>query len=295
MFGERMLSIIKEFADNSETLKEARSNVEEMSSIKEIGIYIGLFILLFIILKIFTYIFMIYSPIKEDIFVTLGRFIIVPFVIYFYVTKIEKRSWRSIGFSKGNGFSSTLKGLLFGFLMFSAVVAIGMLLGQFRFEGYDLSSLILVIPYFILFAIQCFSEEMYARGWTITYFFKRHSIFLAMVINCIVFALPHLLSPGIDLLSIVNIFIVGMVFAVMFLRFDNIWVCGGVHTAWNFSQGIILGFNVSGYTTPSIMKFSQVGQNLINGGAFGPESSLITTAVFIISLIIAVYYPNRKN
>ncbi len=295
MFGERMLSIIKEFADNSETLKQARSNVEEMSSIKEIGIYIGLFILLFIILKIFTYIFMIYSPIKEDIFVTLGRFIIVPFVIYFYVTKIEKRSWRSIGFSKGNGFSSTLKGLLFGFLMFSAVVAIGMLLGQFRFEGYDLSSLILVIPYFILFAIQCFSEEMYARGWTITYFFKRHSIFLAMVINCIVFALPHLLSPGIDLLSIVNIFIVGMVFAVMFLRFDNIWVCGGVHTAWNFSQGIILGFNVSGYTTPSIMKFSQVGQNLINGGAFGPESSLITTAVFIISLIIAVYYPNRKN
>ncbi|WP_407431882.1 CPBP family intramembrane glutamic endopeptidase [Methanobrevibacter sp.] len=290
-----MLSIIKEFADNSETLKQARSNVEEMSSIKEIGIYIGLFILLFIILKIFTYIFMIYSPIKEDIFVTLGRFIIVPFVIYFYVTKIEKRSWRSIGFSKGNGFSSTLKGLLFGFLMFSAVVAIGMLLGQFRFEGYDLSSLILVIPYFILFAIQCFSEEMYARGWTITYFFKRHSIFLAMVINCIVFALPHLLSPGIDLLSIVNIFIVGMVFAVMFLRFDNIWVCGGVHTAWNFSQGIILGFNVSGYTTPSIMKFSQVGQNLINGGAFGPESSLITTAVFIISLIIAVYYPNRKN
>ncbi len=294
MFGERMLSIIKEFADNSETLKEARSNVEEMSSIKEIGIYIGLFILLLIILKIFTYIFMIYSPIKEDIFVTLGRFIIVPFVIYFYVTKIEKRSWRSIGFSKGNGFSSTLKGLLFGFLMFSAVVAIGMLLGQFRFEGYDLSSLILVIPYFILFAIQCFSEEMYARGWTITYFFKRHSIFLAMVINCIVFALPHLLSPGIDLLSIVNIFIVGMVFAVMFLRFDNIWVCGGVHTAWNFSQGIILGFNVSGYTTPSIMKFSQVGQNLINGGAFGPESSLITTAVFIISLIIAVYYPQSK-
>lgn len=295
MSGERLLSIIKEFADNSETLKQARTNVEEMSSIKEIGIYIGLFVLLIIFLNIFSYIFMIYSPIKEDIFVTLGRFIIVPFVIYFYVTKIEKRSLRSIGFSKGNGFSSTLKGLLFGFLMFSAVVAIGMLLGQFRFEGYDMSSLILVIPYFILFAIQCFSEEMCARGWTMTYFFKRHSIFLAMVINCIVFALPHLLSPGIDLLSIVNIFIVGMVFAVMFLRFDNIWVCGGVHTAWNFSQGIILGFNVSGYTTPSIMKFSQVGQNLINGGAFGPESSLITTAVFIISLIIAVYYPNRKN
>ena len=47
-----MFSIIKEFADNSETLKEARSNVEEMSLIKEIGIFIGLFILLYIFLKL---------------------------------------------------------------------------------------------------------------------------------------------------------------------------------------------------------------------------------------------------
>ena len=37
-----MLSNIKEFADNSETLKEARINVKEMSVVKEIGIYIAL-------------------------------------------------------------------------------------------------------------------------------------------------------------------------------------------------------------------------------------------------------------
>ena len=109
----------------------------------------------------------------------------------------------------------------------------------------------------------------------------------------IVFVVPHLLNPGIDLLSVVNIFIVGIVFAVLFLRFDNIWICGGVHTAWNFSQGIIFGFNVSGLTTPTLMNFSQVGQNLINGGTFGPESSLIATVVFVVALILAVWYPKR--
>ena len=288
-----MLDIIKYFADKSESLKEARINVKEMSTIKEVGIFIGLFLVMFVILNIFEFIFMSISPIPDVVFFSMGGFIIVPFIIYFYVTKIEKRSWRSIGFSKGNALSSTLKGLLIGFLMFSAVVAIGMLLGQFRFNGYDLSSLVYLIPCFILFAIQCFGEEIYTRGWTMTYFYKRHGIFAAMVISSIVFVIPHLLNTGIDLLSVVNIFIVGIVFAVLFLRFDNIWICGGVHTAWNFSQGIIFGFNVSGISTPSLMNFSQAGQNLINGGSFGPESSLIATVVFVIVLILAFCYPKK--
>ena len=99
-----MLDRIKYFADNSETLKQARINVEEISPIKEIGIFIALFLVLCV-----QYIFWIFSPINEATFFSLGGFIAVPFVIYFFVTKIEKRSWRSIGFSKGNAFFSTLK------------------------------------------------------------------------------------------------------------------------------------------------------------------------------------------
>ena len=45
--------------------------------------------------------------------------------------------------------------------------------------------------------------------------------------------------------------------------------------------------------TPSLMNFSQAGQNLINGGSFGPESSLIATVVFVIVLILVIYYPKK--
>ena len=126
-----------------------------------------------------------------------------------------------------------------------------------------------------------------------TYFSKRHSIFVAIIANVIIFVVPHLSNPGIDLLSIANIIIFAVFFAVLFLRFDNIWVCGGAHTAWNFAQGCIFGFNVSGFSTPTLLKCSQVGHNIINGGAFGPESSLIATVVVIISLILVVYYPKK--
>lgn len=128
-----MLSNIKEFADNSETLKEARINVKEMSVVKEIGIYIALIMLMFLLISIFQFIFIKISPTKYSMFFSVLGVIVVPVIIYLYVTKIEKRSWRSIGFSKGNAVSSTLKGLLIGFLMFFSVVIIGMLICQFSF------------------------------------------------------------------------------------------------------------------------------------------------------------------
>ncbi|WP_407454357.1 CPBP family intramembrane glutamic endopeptidase [Methanobrevibacter sp.] len=287
-----MFTTIERFAENSETLKEVRSNVKEMSLFKEIGIFIGLFIVLQAILFVANIMALSLTP-NEDIFWSLVGFIIVPIVIYLFVTKIEKRSWRSIGFSKGNAVSSTLTGLLIGFLMFCAVVILGMLLGQYSFNGFDSSTIIFLIPSFIIFAIQCFGEEIYTRGWTMTYFSKRHSVITAIIINCIIFVVPHLGNSGFDFLSIVNIFLFGILFAVMFWRFDNIWICCGAHTAWNFSQGIIFGFHVSGLTTPSLLKFSQVNNNIIGGGVFGPESGLIATLVVVIVLILMVYYTKK--
>ena len=148
----------------------------------------------------------------------------------------------------------------------------------------------LIFPFLVAFTIQSFGEEIYTRGWTLTYFSKRHGILTAILAANIIFILPHCFNLGLDILSIINIFLVGTVFAVMFLRFDNIWICGGAHTAWNFSQGIIFGFSVSGTPTPSLLKFSQAGQNMIEGGIFGPESGLIATGVIVVSLIILMYF-----
>ena len=83
-----------------------RIDVKEMSTIKEVGIFIGLFVVLAVALNLFSYLFMSFSLLPDAEFFSLGGFIVVPFIIYLYVTKIEKRSWRSIGFSKGNAISS---------------------------------------------------------------------------------------------------------------------------------------------------------------------------------------------
>ena len=222
-------------------------------------------------------------------------YIIAIIIVCLVVTKIEKRSLRSIGISKGNVIFSILKGLLIGFLMFVIVVIIGMALGQYSYNGFDLSSIILVIPFFFGFLIQSFAEEFQDRGWTLTFVSKRHGIIAAMLISSISFSLLHLSNKGIDLLALINIFLIAIFFSVLFLAYDNIWICGAAHAAWNFSQGIIFGFNVSGYAMPSLLKCSQVTTNLIGGGKFGPESSLIFTFVIIVAIFLVIYLNKNKN
>lgn len=287
-----MFSIIESYADKSETINEARKNVKEMSFSKELGRFIILFFILLLAISIVQYMFYdlnaeVQTPL--NFLLTHLAFIFSPILIYLYITKIENRSLRSIGFSKGNAISSVLKGLLIGLLIILAIVIIGVLFGQFKYDGIDFSSCLLLILYFIGYGVQSFCEEIYCRGWALTYFARRHGILFAILASNIVFILPHLGNNGFDIMSIVNIFLIGILFAIIFLKYDNIWICGGIHTAWNFLLGPIFGLNVSGEATYSLLKFSAISPNILNGGTFGPESSLIVTFVVIVAIIIAAY------
>ena len=145
-----MFSIIENYAEKSETIRQSRENAGEMSFFKEIRRFIVLFFILILVISIVQFMFydmnaQVQTPLNF-LFVHLS-FIFSPILIYFYITKIEKRSLRSIGFAKGNFISSTLKGLLIGILIILAIVIIGVLFGQFKYDSMDLSSCLLLIIY----------------------------------------------------------------------------------------------------------------------------------------------------
>ena len=296
-----MLTAIKKFEEKSQTIKEARVNVRQLSLAKEIiafilisaVIFIGSMLLTGLVEGSYEYILNGGEDIISQL-IGLYSFIFIIILVYLIVTKIEKRSWRSTGVSKGNAVISILKGLLIGFVMFLVVVIIGLALGQYTYNGFDLSAIVLIIPFFFGFMVQSFAEEFHDRGWTLTFITKRHGIFAAVLISSLSFSALHLLNAGVDLLSLINTFLVGILFALLFLVYDNIWVCGAAHTAWNFSQGILFGFQISGQATPSLLKCGQVSQNLIGGGKFGPESSLIATFVMVIGIIVIVWLNKNR-
>ena len=63
-----------------------------------------------------------------------------------------------------------------------------------------------------------------------------------------------------------------------------------MHAAWNFAQGNIYGFNVSGVSssTGTLMSFTSKGTDILTGGAFGPEASIFATVVLLIGIIVLV-------
>jgi hypothetical protein len=295
--GDIMFGKINSWADSSRILHEARKNVREISALKEVLLFVISYLLIFGLISLFFIILyenlnLSYTELDLLYLFSMGFEIII---IFLFVNKIEKRSLRSIGISKENAIPSILKGSAIGFAMFLAVVGIGVLLGQYSYNGLDMSMLFLAIPYLLGFFVQSLAEEIETRGWVNTYFSKRHRVFIGFLISDLIFVLTHASNTGLDIVSIINIFTIGVLFTMLFWKYDNIWVCGSAHAMWNFAQGYLLGFNVSGIKSTSLFSFQQNSQSIIGGGIFGPESGLIATFVAIIAIVIVWYYPKKSN
>jgi membrane protease YdiL (CAAX protease family) len=153
-----------------------------------------------------------------------------------------------------------------------------------------------VILSFILFILVGFGEEFLMRGIWMEYLLKRHSKFTAVALSSGIFAALHLMNPNVTALSFLNLILAGVLLAQLYLLTKNIWLATLFHLGWNFFQGPVLGFAVSGLPMQSV--FSQTvkgGHNFINGGAFGLEGSIIDTGVAVVTITLLALLIYRKT
>ena len=108
---------------------------------------------------------------------------------------------------------------------------------------------------------------------------------VAIIVSSIIFSVMHSLNPNMSILSYLNLFLVALLFAYMFLKSNNLWLPIGYHITWNYFQGYIFGFQVSGQSTESLYKLNVPVNNIITGGGFGPEGGLVVTFIIIIGYI----------
>lgn len=100
-------------------------------------------------------------------------------------------------------------------------------------------------------------------------------------------------------LSVISSTLGGVMYGVAFLRTGNLWLGLGVHIGWNWWQGTVLGFTVSGTDDYSgaLLHVHTSGADWLGGGAYGPEGSVLSLVgrVVIIGLILAVTAPDRPS
>lgn len=139
----------------------------------------------------------------------------------------------------------------------------------------------------ILYIIVSLSEEIMCRGYIQTTLYQIRIPYLAAAISSAIFAFLHLGNPNVKILGIVNIFLVGLLLSYMYIRTKNLWMAIGYHITWNYFQGNIFGFPVSGTTQSlGIYNIDTVKENIMTGGSFGPKAGILATIVIITSFVV---------
>ena len=220
---------------------------------------------------------------------------IIFLTILFCIT-IQKRTAASMGFVRRKAGLHYLAGAGVGLLLFSAAVLINMLTGSMTISGISPGfSPALFLLFLIGFGIQGMAEEVLCRGYFMVSVGRRYPVAVAVFLNSIVFSLLHIMNPGVSLLAVVNILLVGIVLSLYFLRTGNIWGIGALHSVWNFVQGNVFGMEVSGMDLSCSLLTSSTdpARSFWNGGAFGPEGGFSVTIVMVIAILLLLFFKRR--
>lgn len=143
----------------------------------------------------------------------------------------------------------------------------------------------------VFYLMPALSEELAFRG----YIFQRVEWSLGtrggLALMSLLFALAHLPNPGMEgwtgVLAFLNIFLAGAILGLAYLGTRSLALPMGLHLGWNWCQGALLGFGVSGTRAQGCFTPVAQGRPLwLTGGGFGLEGSLPCTLVCVVACVI---------
>ena len=130
-----------------------------------------------------------------------------------------------------------------------------------------------------------FYEEIIFRGYILNNLLESFNKWTALGISAALFTLFHLGNPGFDFLSVLNLLAIGTLLGLNYLYTRNLWFSICFHFAWNFFEGPVLGYPVSGIHFETLLQTEMNGDENITGGAFGLEGSVIILVICIFAII----------
>ncbi len=204
-----------------------------------------------------------------------------------FVQWFEKHPARDIPRSKLVG--DTAKGLAVGAGFMAAVVLVMMAFGLYRITGAGTDRPLAIISAFFLFLYVGVGEEILFRGVLFRWIDEKWGFVAALTVSALLFGAMHYGQPGATWWSSLAIAIeAGLLLGAAYKYSGTLWLPIGIHWAWNFVQGNVFGFQVSGGNAgKSLLQATVNGPDCLTGGAFGAEASIITV---ILGLGLSVWY-----
>ena len=205
----------------------------------------------------------------------------------FYVRLIERRLVRELALSQ---LSEVLTGSLIGAAIFSLIVGVLWAIGVYQVTKSTVWTAMLGALWIGIFP--GINEELLFRGVLYRIIEESLGTWLALISTSLFFGFAHAANPGATVFSSVAITLeAGLMLGMAYTLTGRLWLPMGIHFAWNFVQGGVYGVNVSGFKTPSWLISKMAGPELLSGGQFGAEASLVSVVLclglFVVFWVIA--------
>lgn len=230
------------------------------------------------------------------------NFLIVTSSVYVARRWLDKRSFESLGLRLDR---HTLLDIVVGigitFIQMGFIYAIMLGLGWLTFEGFawefdPINAVVRgVLSFLVLFIFVGWNEELLSRGYHLQTIASGLNLFWGVVISSAIFGLLHLGNPNATWVSAVGIFFAGVYLAYGYIRTKQLWLPIGLHIGWNFFEGVVFGFPVSGLADIyKLIRIQVHGPEIWTGGAFGPEAGLIVLPSLLLGGMLIYLYTIRR-
>jgi membrane protease YdiL (CAAX protease family) len=231
---------------------------------------------------------------KESLWiVAVVEFIASVACVFVFIKFVDRKKFATIGINR----SGQTSNMLAGFFIAPAIIGAGTLILYFtkhlEWDDFSFNASDLFIQFGILSLIAV-SEELVFRGYILNNLMQSFNKWVALFISAALFTFFHISNPGISVIALATLFLGGVLLGMNYVYTKNLWFSIMLHFSWNFFQGPLFGYKISGVDFSSLLMIQLKGDESITGGSFGFEGSFIATALLFITVAaLYLYYEKR--
>ena len=210
------------------------------------------------------------------------------------VLGFRKLPFSGLGLSLKGWGRSLLRGALFVVFLYVVGFGLSLLLGAVEVVGFLFSPISLLVSLLLYFFVAV-TEEVIGRGFILGRMLDGGiNKFVALFISAVLFSLMHLFNPNFAFVPFLNIMVAGCFLGASYIYTRNLCFPIALHWFWNWIQGSVLGYKVSGneFSNKNLLILHFPEENLINGGTFGFEGSILCSLLLVLGTVIILrhYY-----
>jgi len=216
---------------------------------------------------------------------------------------LDRRSFGSLGFRLDRQAPlDVFVGFLIPGVMMGVIYAFEAGAGWLRFDGWAWETLpagqvgLGLLAGLLAFTLVGYQEELLNRGYILQNIRDGMGLGWGVLLSSAIFAVMHLGNPNVTwYTTLLGLTLAGGFLAFGWLRTRQLWLSIGVHIGWNFFEGSVFGFPVSGIDLVGLIRQTPTGPAAITGGPFGPEAGFIILPAMAVGVCLIWLYTRGRQ